>query len=665
MIRYFKNYELKITDQKFEIETGIFTEKTAKLILIDNDDKKSETYKLGYVSEDEIFRRIENKADFNIKNCFVENFSLSKFREKNNLPSNKLVTIRNFNAQNSFFASKQEINFHRANFIGKQAIFSGSTFFAPKVNFSGSNFEKSDADLDYITFNCPELTFKKATFGDYDVEFKNAIFYKGTKNFEETFFGKGDLNFLNAEFNDGDVNFSGSKFGEGRTTFRVSRFGKGKIDFSRVDFGNGDTSFEKVHFDDGELTFRSAKFGNGKKDFTRCEMGKGKKLFVNTIFGNGNITFKNTNFGDGKVSFKLANFGEGQKDFHFSHFGECDLLFERTVFRNGIVNFRGAEFGSGRVLFNKTEIGNGDVIFEGSDMKTGKFEFKNGVLGNGAFNFENALFANADLLIQDVNFGEGKVTFKKSEFQTISLEASQLNNYFDLRIKSCQKLDLSNVIVKDILDIRSFEHEIKIEELDFSGLRLLGRLYLDWESSDVKNLILKQDTTFRNKAEQFRTLKENYRNIGLYQSEDYAYVEFKRAEAKADLREAKNKSFFQKIWAYFSYAVGWLIFDKMGLYATNPVRVLVSMGIVYLGFVLLFFFDSLTGTGEILYGIGDEHALSGIFRTFYFSAVTFLTIGYGDYYPTGANRVFIAVEGFAGLFMMSYFTVAFVRKILR
>jgi hypothetical protein len=49
----------------------------------------------------------------------------------------------------------------------------------------------------------------------------------------------------------------------------------------------------------------------------------------------------------------------------------------------------------------------------------------------------------------------------------------------------------------------------------------------------------------------------------------------------------------------------------------------------------------------------------------YHSAVTFFTIGYGDVFPMRLSRVFSAFEGFMGVFMMSYFTVAFVRKILR
>jgi hypothetical protein len=57
--------------------------------------------------------------------------------------------------------------------------------------------------------------------------------------------------------------------------------------------------------------------------------------------------------------------------------------------------------------------------------------------------------------------------------------------------------------------------------------------------------------------------------------------------------------------------------------------------------------------------------LGVVARSFYHSAITFFTIGYGDHYPYGAARIVSSIEGFMGVFLMSYFTVAFVRKVLR
>jgi hypothetical protein len=54
-----------------------------------------------------------------------------------------------------------------------------------------------------------------------------------------------------------------------------------------------------------------------------------------------------------------------------------------------------------------------------------------------------------------------------------------------------------------------------------------------------------------------------------------------------------------------------------------------------------------------------------ILGNLYFSAITFFTVGYGDCSPLGFFKILAHLEGFVGVFLMSYFTVAFVRKILR
>jgi hypothetical protein len=63
--------------------------------------------------------------------------------------------------------------------------------------------------------------------------------------------------------------------------------------------------------------------------------------------------------------------------------------------------------------------------------------------------------------------------------------------------------------------------------------------------------------------------------------------------------------------------------------------------------------------------VGNPDNLSVFFQSFYHSGITFFTIGYGDVFPQGLSRIVSGVEGFIGVFMMSYFTVAFVRKVLR
>lgn len=49
----------------------------------------------------------------------------------------------------------------------------------------------------------------------------------------------------------------------------------------------------------------------------------------------------------------------------------------------------------------------------------------------------------------------------------------------------------------------------------------------------------------------------------------------------------------------------------------------------------------------------------------YFSVVTFATVGYGDFVPTGWVRVFAALEGLCGISLVPLFLVALTRRYLR
>ncbi len=658
------NCKYEISDNEFISPENIVYPKTCIVSLFDSQNKENKMAQYGYLSEKELYLRIENGGDLNLNYCFILNFSIENYKKLKKIEPEKIITIKDFSCQYAFFFSEEEINFANTIFTGESAAFSNAIFYAEKLNFQNVNFDKTFAHFEYVQFIVQEVDYSQSVFSEYGLSFKNSIFHESKKLFENIRVKDGEVSFLNVDFGDGNISFSGSNMGPGKTTFRVSIFGKGKKDFSKVIF-NGEVSFEKVEFNEGEINFRAADFGNGKIDFTRCEIGEGETIFVNANFGNGNVSFAGTNFGNGKVSFKLAEFGDGDLDFHFCKFGEGDKIFERTKFKNGLLDFRTVDFYKGRVSFNKIELLSGDIIFEASEMVSGSISFKNSVLGNGVFNFENAIFREADLLIEDVDFGQGKVSFNYSQFNNISLKDSQINQYIDLRVKHCKKLDLSNTIIKDILDIRSYEFKMEIEEIDFSGIRLLGRIYIDWKDLNLKKLIYNQNTSLRSKSEQFRMLKENFRINGLYDEEDAAYVEFKRAEAKADLKSQIEKHKKSKISAYIIYIFKWLVFDKMGLYATNPIRVLGSMLVTYVGFSFLYMTLVHFRLGEIFPGPPDAAQLSLMAKAFYFSVITFFTIGFGDFYPMGALRIVAGVEGFCGVFLMSYFTVAFVRKILR
>ena len=163
-------------------------------------------------------------------------------------------------------------------------------------------------------------------------------------------------------------------------------------------------------------------------------------------------------------------------------------------------------------------------------------------------------------------------------------------------------------------------------------------------------------------------MKENFRVNGQYEDEDLAYIEFKRCEAIANLNDDKSKSLLNKVFAYPKFYFQKYIFDFIGRYGTAPTRVLINAVITVFVFGIIYYISTaylpFFGTIESTLPQNLNH-FQEFWNSIYYSAITFFTIGYGDYFPHGSLKFVAAFEGFSGVFLMSYFTVAFVRKILR
>jgi hypothetical protein len=499
-----------------------------------------------------------------------------------------------------------------------------------------------------------------------DLDKKDLVQIKGFSARNAFFEARGSTDFAYASFSDGEVSFDGSHFARGKVLFNGSVFGKGNVVFSNTLFRDGNLEFTGSVFAEGDFMFKNAIVKDGIKDFQDIQFGNGEVSFANTEFNSGELLFINTRFNSGRFNFKVTRITGGKVDFHYSVFGDCEIMFERTEFGNSRVDFRTVDFGSGRINFNRSVFGNGEVNFEGASCRSGKIQFKKAEMGSGTKNFNLIEMEDTDISFEKTEFGDGDVSFYESKFRIISLKSCHLDHYFDLRLAKAELLDISDTIVRDIVDLEPYEFPVEIRTLDMSGMRLIGKLYIDWRHNKCRDSIANQEvTTLRQKAEQFRILKENFSGTGKYEDEDEAYIMFKRFEAKSWLTEQEEKGGITRVVSYIPHGFQWLVFDKIGLYATSPGRVLFSVLIFWIFFGTLYFLSQLSGLGKTVSSVGNPDNLSPFLQSFYHSAITFFTIGYGDVYPMGLSRIISGIEGFMGVFMMSYFTVAFVRKVLR
>lgn len=667
MNREFDSHRVLIVDKTFTNINGATFSKTAEVHFLNDLGIELFCSNFGYMEVEALYELIANKDRILLDSCYIRDFSLTEYRSRYALEQDEYIEINSLCITNSIFdisrGGRKQIDFAHSYFNDNVSF--ENTFFLNNTSFFQSIFECENVNFEYTLIKAGHFDFSESKLTDGDFSMKNAIFSEGEKNFDKIQFGKGSKSFQNTSFGDGEISFNDTDFNSGRTSFKVARFGTGKVEFNHSTFGYGEAIFERTHFGDGSVSFRTARFLNGKVDFTRSEFGVGAVSFINTEFGSGNVSFVNASFDNGKASFKLARFDGGDIDFHFASFGEGDISFDRVNFGDGLIDFRAVEFLRGSISFYRSIFGKGDIVFEASVLKSGNMVFSNCITGPGRLNFNNAEFEHASLIFDNINFVNDVVSFNAGKFGIIGLKSCQLNRLFDMRLSKCRTLDFSDSIIRDIVDLAPETTNIHLEAINLIGVRLLGRIYLDWQKSEIKQLIYNQETSLRTKSEQFRLLKQNYYNLGNYADEDRAYLEFKRTELRADYHDETDHDLMKKIVFSPIYIMRWVIFEKTGLYATDPVRVLVSMFFVYFIFSLVYIVLPQFMHTDIVSSLGDPDKLSRVAKSFYHSGVTFFTIGYGDYYPSGVIRWLSSLEGFCGMFLMSYFTVAFVRKILR
>ena len=350
--------------------------------------------------------------------------------------------------------------------------------------------------------------------------------------------------------------------------------------------------------------------------------------------------------------------------FHFAEFGDGTKTFEKMKFNGPVLDFRRVMFGNGKIDFRRSLFGSGHVTFEESEIASGKMTFRLSKFEGGDISFRRMDFGPDEANFDHIDFGSRTISFESVIAGTISISNSDIHSTLDLRIKKANIINLSESYLHSITDLNFLKIDA-LTQLNIEGARNLGKIIIDWRKNNVKQLILNQNASSASTSEQFNIIKDNFTKNGQYSDEDLAYVYFKRYELASEKESSLSKSKWPAFLIRIAFALRSLVFDKMGLFATSPNRVFVSMLVAICIFASIYVSFELMDLGHIINSVDAHDKLDIVDKSLYHSSITFFTIGYGDYYPTSWNRLISAIEGWVGVFLMSYFTVAFVRKILR
>ena len=237
-----------------------------------------------------------------------------------------------------------------------------------------------------------------------------------------------------------------------RTDFSYIDF-KGLVKFNDAVFSHGNVSFYQCQFsDDSDVEFKNVEFGSGEISFQYVDFGNHNVHFGSSKFYGGLVSFVNANFRDGDVLFKSVNFYDSKVKFHYAKFGNGNISFQKAKFGNQTIDFRRVEFGSGRVDFRRTFFGEGYITFDEAEMVDGKFNFRYARIGDNDMSFKLVDFGEAEVLFEHVDFGTGQVSFTESTSKLLSFKGSRLDAFMDLTVKRAEVIDLSDTVLRDIVD---------------------------------------------------------------------------------------------------------------------------------------------------------------------------------------------------------------------
>jgi uncharacterized protein YjbI with pentapeptide repeats len=423
-----------------------------------------------------------------------------------------------------------------------------------------------------------------------------------------------DVDFEHADF--GGKAFFGSVAFSGDADFRGATFNE-KADFRSATFGN-EADFNNTTFS-GKADFRGATFGS-EADFNNAAFSGGANFGEATF--SGETSFYHAIFSEG-ANFWNATFGGGA-DFNSAAFKGTAFFFYTTF--GGKANFHFATFG-GKAFFGSVAF-NGEASFSDTDFsRYASFEY---AIFSGMADFRSATF-KGETVFENAAFSE-RADFRNAAFSgaayfsfvTFEKETDFRFSSFGLEVV----FDYANFAIRGVFTDCNLSNAT-FERAELHNSILEG---IKYSEKTMKGILLD-------------TFTESTNRIFARKAADYNYLE----QRKSELRTLKDRISSPKLyWKYF-WKIGlfelWRISSNYGRSFWKWLLCCVIIAL-YFGFI----FWSMISLGDIYI---NKNADPDIFAPFYYSVVTFTTLGFGDIIPVnGLARLFVTFEVIFGYLML-------------
>jgi len=364
---------------------------------------------------------------------------------------------------------------------------------------------------------------------------------------------------------------------------------------------------------------------------------------------------------------------------------ENTILLNATLFRSIM---RGAELNGADLQIADLR----EVDLRGANLKGSNIRGSNLKDANLKYsNLEGAILSNSNL--QDADFARAQL--KNVYMQGSSMQRANLREC-DIENANLSDANLENAILRGANMKGANINNANLHNADIFNVKVEGIKNLRYAKID--DLIIPE-----RRADDHRAAREHEEAIKLYDEAMATYIDLKNyfsgeglygrsgdfyirewsvkgklqrtasdlpAEKLKGIRflryylpfsfNRKNSRFFS-LFAKFECWTNWVlnkVLYTVAKYGESPLRVLgTSLSIIMIYSIIYWIVGGIT-TG----GSGFKASFP---ESFYFSAVTFTTLGYGDYQPIPDFQILAISEAFIGAFVLAFFVVVVSRKLIR
>lgn len=370
----------------------------------------------------------------------------------------------------------------------------------------------------------------------------------------------------------------------------------------------------------------------------------GNQISFDNVMFQGGVSFKGCIFKTSSVSFRKASFDLSSKYAVNDNLATNEITFRNSQMfiqdffmdevqitgdtENKTLSFEDAVIKAQHISFSKMKLNSVDLFCYQTIMKHTNIHFIEPELVDSTINFEDAI-VNEIIMLNIPEIPQTSFNFRHCN---------------KLTIENCKFSDTIILSGMNILSLRACQNE--------------GKLLTTWcekikgdngvKSYPILNSIMNNSDSNIQKAEQFILLKENFADLGQYDYEDEAFIQY---------MNHKHKS--SPIRGVYS------LLRCIGQYGISPGKVLLTMLVTIFLFLTLYFACSLLIPNAFSYNVLNTSIMENIGNCLYLSISNLVSYD-STITPTHYFTIILSItESIIGWFLLGYLSVAIVRKTLR